>query len=110
MAFSSPPIECCFLYSNIETPSDLSENVTEGVISEEEVPIDLPISLEELKLLSAQMEVSIPVDETHLEVAREFLDQTGGSIKKKKKKKKKPNDLDNTNASQVRTLRRIFSA
>ena len=101
--------ECCFLYSNTETPSDLSENVTE-VISEEEVPIDLPISLDELKLLSAQMEVSIPVDETHLEVEREFLDQTGGSIKKKKKKKKKPNDLDNTNASQVRTLRRKFSA
>ena len=96
------------MYSNTETPSDLSENVTEGVISEEEVPIDLPISLEELKLLSAQMEVSIPVDETHLEVEREFLDQTGGSIKKKKKKKKKPNDLDN--ASQVRTLRRKFSA
>ena len=96
------------MYSNTETPSDLSENVTEGVISEEEVPIDLPISLDELKLLSAQMEVSIPVDETHLEVEREFLDQTGGSIKKKKKKKKKPNDLDN--ASQVRTLRRKFSA
>ena len=100
-----------FLYSNAETPSDLiRENATEGVISEEEVPIDLPISLEELKLLSAQMEVSIPVDETHLEVEREFLDQTGGSIKKKKRKKRKPNDLDNTNASQVRTLRRKFSA
>ena len=102
------------MYSNTDTPSDLSENATEGVISEEEVPIDLPISLDELKLLSAQMEVSIPVDETHLEVEREFLDQTtggGGSTKKKLKKKKKQSDLDNTNASpQVRTLTRIFSA
>ena len=109
MLFQAHLFECCFLYSNAETPSDLiRENATEGAIFEEEVPIDLPISLEELKLLSAQMEVSIPVDETHLEVEREFLDQTGGSIKKKKKKKKKPNDLDN--ASQVWTLTRKFSA
>ena len=97
------------MYSNTDAPSDLSENVTECAISEEEVPIDLPISLDELKLLSAQMEVSIPVDDTHLEVEREFLDQTGGSAKKKKKKKK-PSVLDNTNASQVRTLTRKFSA
>jgi len=95
-------IQPSFILPDAETPSDLiRENATEGVISEEEIPIDLPISLDELKLLSAQMEVSIPVDETHLEVEREFLDQTGGSIKKKKKKKKKPNDLDNTNASQT---------
>ena len=56
----------------------------------DEVPLDISCSLEDLKSLAAKMEVSIPVDETHLEVEKEYLDQTMVHHKKKKKKKLNP--------------------
>ena len=74
-------------------PADLSDDVflpADG--ASEEVPLDIACTLEDLKMLAAKMEVSIPVDDTHLEAERGYLDQTGHATVKKKKKKR--NSLD----------------
>ena len=70
----------------------------EGGSLGEEVPLDIACTLEDLKRLAAQMEVSIPVDETHLEAEKVFLDQTGHTKVKKKTKLKKEGGAGDMNS------------